>query len=734
MTGNMLPPPPAMDDDEDRTVQRPRSKPAATSPSVDLIADDGRVYTIHGTALIGRSPAATPSDGAVSLIVFVDDTRSLSKTHVMLRLEDGHLWVVDRASTNGTAVSGSSGTVRLEPHAVVEVFAGEYLMFGDRWCLVGDQVSARPVDTPIGASAPMAAVALLAGDTQCSVCGAGRTALQSFCTSCGAATRRPTLPSPAAGAQTPPTPTAVVQHGSDEAGIDPTPALATPLPTLPVPLSLNPPPPAPPSPARSDVGAPDGEPDGALCAGSVPAEVAPGEAPVPAVGDVEPAASPEGPKARKPIPKGRQGRKIRKVLRRRARARKEAVKRAGDGQSGTPKKRRTRRIAKTLAPLAVLAGGGFAGYQIWAADDQTASALPALATSIDSPAWTRSLDGFVGGPVSDGGDIYVTGRSATSETVSVSRLAIEDGATVWDAQVGDGSAYVVAVADDHVVVALTDAAGEDQRVLSFDAESGEAEWDTAMTLDRVQLIDGSVYLLGDHEIQQIDLETGDVESLSGSPDWATPSVFVSSSSALIGTEDGIYGYNLATMEQSVGPLPLSDTRVVLGGEDVLYRMRGDEIVVSDFDGGERRTISPDLGTVEWVIELTSDRLLVNAEQGAVVVDPTIDGAALYALTALPALVEDSSGTYLVLQESGGLTVRRASDGTEVFAGAFAGYVAASGHLVVPAESGIEALSLEDGHREWVLDTAGATASIVDGALVTTSYSSGDDQTDLAVYR
>ncbi|MGV4403373.1 FHA domain-containing protein, partial [Pandoraea pneumonica] len=62
----------------------------------------------------------------------------VSKTHVLLRLEAGTVWVTDRNSTNGTAVTGADGIRRqLVPGQPVAAAPGATVEFGDRSFTIG---------------------------------------------------------------------------------------------------------------------------------------------------------------------------------------------------------------------------------------------------------------------------------------------------------------------------------------------------------------------------------------------------------------------------------------------------------------------------------------------------------------------------------------------------------------------------------------------------------------------
>ncbi|WP_323961087.1 FHA domain-containing protein [Arthrobacter sp. JZ12] len=92
------------DEEAGQTVVTRRAKPRG----VRIRLDDGRDLVLTSAALIGRNPAAKETETA-ELIPVQDEGRSVSKTHLHLRVEDGRLWVTDRHSTNGSAVTGVNG-------------------------------------------------------------------------------------------------------------------------------------------------------------------------------------------------------------------------------------------------------------------------------------------------------------------------------------------------------------------------------------------------------------------------------------------------------------------------------------------------------------------------------------------------------------------------------------------------------------------------------------------------
>lgn len=119
------------DDDVERTQLRVGAARARAVLRIRI--DDGQDVQLAATALIGRNPAAQPGETAEQLLAVADPGRSISKTHLHLRLEDGGVWVTDRNSTNGSAVTTPDGIqTRLHPGHALFVRPGSTVHFGDR--------------------------------------------------------------------------------------------------------------------------------------------------------------------------------------------------------------------------------------------------------------------------------------------------------------------------------------------------------------------------------------------------------------------------------------------------------------------------------------------------------------------------------------------------------------------------------------------------------------------------
>lgn len=129
---------PAVAPHPDDDVEATRITSRAAKPQVRLVFDDGRELELRSAALIGRNPAGRAEEVVDQLIDVSDQGRSVSKTHLHLRVEVSAIWVTDRNSTNGSAISTPDGTrTELRPGEAVRAEPGTTVHFGDRSFLVG---------------------------------------------------------------------------------------------------------------------------------------------------------------------------------------------------------------------------------------------------------------------------------------------------------------------------------------------------------------------------------------------------------------------------------------------------------------------------------------------------------------------------------------------------------------------------------------------------------------------
>ncbi|WP_072315035.1 RDD family protein [Agrococcus sp. Marseille-P2731] len=120
------------DDDEDLDVTRAR--PSARAAVATLVFDTGDRFAITGAALVGRNPAPTAGEVVEHLLPIADDTRSISKTHLLIATTP--LAAIDRASTNGSSVIRAGVEHELEPGVPFPLAVGDAIRFGDRTVVV----------------------------------------------------------------------------------------------------------------------------------------------------------------------------------------------------------------------------------------------------------------------------------------------------------------------------------------------------------------------------------------------------------------------------------------------------------------------------------------------------------------------------------------------------------------------------------------------------------------------
>ena len=94
--------------------------------------------------LLGRNPQKSASDpDEVHLVPASGDGRMISRTHVMIGTDPRGVFVVDRGSTNGTALVTDGG--ELEPcpaDTQVRVREGQQVSYGNRWFSVLSRTAA----------------------------------------------------------------------------------------------------------------------------------------------------------------------------------------------------------------------------------------------------------------------------------------------------------------------------------------------------------------------------------------------------------------------------------------------------------------------------------------------------------------------------------------------------------------------------------------------------------------
>lgn len=116
--------------------QQPRSAAPAPTGGAPIVLrfDDGHSVDVRGDGIIGREPVAPPTADPAKVIkhVLVDDTASVSKTHLLFGITRGELWVEDVGSTNGSAIALGDSWTELTKGVRYAVEKGSVVHMGQR--------------------------------------------------------------------------------------------------------------------------------------------------------------------------------------------------------------------------------------------------------------------------------------------------------------------------------------------------------------------------------------------------------------------------------------------------------------------------------------------------------------------------------------------------------------------------------------------------------------------------
>ncbi|WP_164918827.1 FHA domain-containing protein [Actinomyces oricola] len=106
---------------------------AVPQPALHLLLDTGQVVPLEGAVLLGRDPVGVGPWAGSTPVPVVDPERSISKTHLVIRLEETRALVQDLGSTNGTIVVAPDGSMtHATPGAAVDAAVGSTVRFGER--------------------------------------------------------------------------------------------------------------------------------------------------------------------------------------------------------------------------------------------------------------------------------------------------------------------------------------------------------------------------------------------------------------------------------------------------------------------------------------------------------------------------------------------------------------------------------------------------------------------------
>ena len=114
----------------------PSSPPPAAAPTgLALLLDTGERIAVSQPVLLGRNPDAAAYAGARP-VPMADDSRSLSKTHLLVRPVSGGLEIVDCRSTNGSGLVRGGVEYSVTAGVPVLTIEGDLIRLGDRTATV----------------------------------------------------------------------------------------------------------------------------------------------------------------------------------------------------------------------------------------------------------------------------------------------------------------------------------------------------------------------------------------------------------------------------------------------------------------------------------------------------------------------------------------------------------------------------------------------------------------------
>lgn len=102
-----------------------------------VLFDDGSRLPLASTVVIGRDPSTAAVPAGATTHRIHDPSMSVSKTHLLIGVSGGDVWVEDLGSVNGTSIVTEGGfTAEVSPGQRLPVSPGSTINFGDRSCRV----------------------------------------------------------------------------------------------------------------------------------------------------------------------------------------------------------------------------------------------------------------------------------------------------------------------------------------------------------------------------------------------------------------------------------------------------------------------------------------------------------------------------------------------------------------------------------------------------------------------
>jgi len=110
-------------------ARRPNDTPVAV-----IVCDDGVTVPVFGDTMIGREPDHDHrvTSGEWASIRLTDPDAQLSRSHLLIRVKEWNLELIDLGSTNGTLTETPDGWQRLLPGRPQPVRDGQRFRLGNR--------------------------------------------------------------------------------------------------------------------------------------------------------------------------------------------------------------------------------------------------------------------------------------------------------------------------------------------------------------------------------------------------------------------------------------------------------------------------------------------------------------------------------------------------------------------------------------------------------------------------
>ncbi|GAB3618100.1 hypothetical protein GCM10027416_26570 [Okibacterium endophyticum] len=113
-------------------VAPPASSQPARPASPWLLLPDNSVIPLGHGVIVGRDPQPQDGYGVEARARLHDVERSVSKTHAVIGVSEGRVWVIDLNSTNGTTIVTEDGDdVPCRPEVATPVPRGASARFGE---------------------------------------------------------------------------------------------------------------------------------------------------------------------------------------------------------------------------------------------------------------------------------------------------------------------------------------------------------------------------------------------------------------------------------------------------------------------------------------------------------------------------------------------------------------------------------------------------------------------------